>query len=79
MNNIFNKKKINYLPSKQITKYFFLLCLIIFFSFIIYNELKNKERINNLIRDISIKFNYQLKFYEITFLSFGQSRVIVFF
>jgi len=69
MNSNFNKKKINFFPSPKVIKY---LIIFVFFSLIfifIYNELKNKERFNNIIQNISEKFNYQFSNYEINILN----------
>ena len=69
MNSNFNKKKINFFPSLKVIKY---LIIFVFFSLIfilIYNELKNKERFNDIIQNISEKFNYQFLNYEINTLN----------
>ena len=65
MKSIYNKKKINYLPSITILKYLLILIIIISLSFLSYNELINKAKFNNLIQELSEKFNYQFKNYEI--------------
>ena len=65
MKSIYNKKKINYLPSITIFKYLLIFIVIISLFFLSYNELINKSKFNNLIQELSEKFNYQFKNYEI--------------
>ena len=69
MTSNFNKKKINLLPSRKLIKY--LIFIVIFFSFFIftYNELKNRNRLYDIIQNISEKFNYQFLNLEINSLN----------
>jgi len=65
MTSNFNKKKINLFPNKKFIKYFII--TIIFFSifFFTYNELRNRDRIHQFVKNISEKFNYQFLNLEI--------------
>ena len=68
MSSTFNKKKINYLPNIKIVKYIILFTIFIILTFIIYDELIKKNRFKDLIQEISQKFNYQFKIYEVNTL-----------
>ena len=68
MKTAFNKKKINLLFVIKIIKYFIIFFLIIFLSYIIYDDLKNKKRYKNIVQEFSENFNYQFKIYEVNTL-----------
>jgi len=65
MTSNFNKKKINFLPSRQIIKHLIIIVLFSLIFIFIYNELRNKNRFYDFIQTVSEKFNYQLSNYEI--------------
>ena len=68
MKRAFNKKKINFLPSFRIIKYIFIFILFTFAFIKTYNELIYEDRFKDFIQNISVKFNYQFKVYEINTL-----------
>ena len=68
MKTTFNKKKINLLFVAKIIKYFIIFFLIIFLSYLIYDDLKNKKRYKNIVQEFSENFNYQFKIYEVNTL-----------
>ena len=65
MNNNFNKKRYILFPSYKTFKYVIIFIILIFFLFLIYDELSNKKRYKELIQVFSEKYNYQLESYEI--------------
>jgi len=69
MKNTFNKKKINLLHISKIIKYLIIFGFIIFLSYMIYDELKNKQRFKHLVQEFSEKFNYQFKNYDVNTLN----------
>ena len=68
MNSFSNKKKINFIPSKKIIKFFVLFFVLLFLLYFFYNELKNKNKFINLIQQFSQRFDYELKVYEVNTL-----------
>lgn len=64
MRDTHNKKKLKFFNLRAFLKYFILLFFFFCLLFFIYNELKNKERVHNLIQLFSNKFDYNLKTYE---------------
>ena len=68
MNSTFNKRKKNYLTNKKTIKFISAIFLIII-AFLFYNNFKYSDKLNQSIQAISVKFNYQLKFYEINKLT----------
>lgn len=68
MSQFYNKKKLNFLYFRFVLKYFILIFFFFCLVFFIYNELKNKERIHNLIQIFSNKFDYNFKVYKINTL-----------
>jgi cell division septal protein FtsQ len=69
MTSNFNKKKFNFLPSRQVIKYLIIIVLFFLIFIFIYNELRNKDRFYDFIQTFSEKFNYQLLNYEINSLN----------
>ena len=69
MTSKFNKKKINFLPSRQVIKYLIIIVLFFLIFIFIYNELRNKNRFYDFIQTVSEKFNYQFSNYEINSLN----------
>ena len=76
MNSTFNKRKKNYLTSKK-TINFISIILLITIGFFFYNDFRYRNILNQSIQNISLKFNYQLKFYEINKLKKVDNREIV--
>ena len=64
MSQFYNKKKLNFLYFRFVLKYFILIFFFFCLVFFIYNELKNKERIHNLIQIFSNKFDYNFNVYK---------------
>ena len=60
MNKKFNKKKINLIPDQKVLRYLIFIVVMFSLSFMAYYELTNKNRILNIVQNISEKFNYQL-------------------
>ena len=68
MTSNFNKKKVNLLPNRQFIKYFIITTSIFLFFIFAYHELSNRDRLYNIIQNISEKFNYQFINFEINSL-----------
>ena len=69
MTSNFNKKKFNFLPSRQVIKYLIIIVLFFLILIYIYNELRNKVRFYDFIQTVSEKINYQFSNYEINSLN----------
>jgi len=69
MTSNFNKKKVNLLPNRQFIKYFIITTSIFLFFIFAYHELSNRDRLYNIIQNISEKFNYQFTNFEINSLN----------
>jgi cell division protein FtsQ len=68
MNSNINKKKINLFTNRKFFKYSFIVVLSCLFLFYINNNFLKRDKLFNIIQDISAKYNYQLKSVEINSL-----------
>ena len=68
MKSNINKKKINLFTNRKFFKYSFIVVLSCLFLFYINNEFLKRDKLFNIIQDISVKYNYQLKSVEINSL-----------
>ena len=68
MNSNINRRKINIVKNQKFLKYISIGILLFLFFFYIYHELINRDKLYNIIQDISEKYNYQLKNVEINSL-----------
>ena len=64
MSNNFNKKKFILIPSAKKIQYIIITLTLILFLFLIYDELYLKKRYQELIKEFSAKYNYQLESHE---------------
>ena len=65
MRNSYNKKKLQFLNIRNFLKYFILFFFLSSLIFFTYNELKNKDRLYNLIQMFSDKFEYNFELYKV--------------
>ena len=64
MSTNFNKKKFILIPSAKKIQYIIITLTLILFVFLIYDELYLKKRYQELIKEFSAKYNYQLESHE---------------
>ena len=65
----FNKKKFSFFLNTRKIIFLFIFIFFISIFFLIYNQLKDNINLNNLIQDISNKYNYRFTNYETNSLS----------
>jgi cell division septal protein FtsQ len=65
MSNNFNKKKFIFISNGKKIKYLIITLTLIFFLFLIYDEFYFKKRYKVLLQEFSLKYNYQLEYFEI--------------
>ncbi len=65
----FNKKKFSFFLNTRKIIFLFIFIFFISIFFLIYNQLKDNSNLNNLIQDISNKYNYRFTNYETNSLS----------
>ena len=68
MSSNINKKKISLFTNQNFLKYIFIAILSCLFLVYIYYEFIKRDKIYNVIQNISEKYNYQLKNIEINSL-----------
>ena len=64
MSTNFNKKKFILIPRAKKIKYIITSLILIIFLFLIYDELYLKKRYQELLKEFSAKYNYQLESHE---------------
>ena len=68
MKQSYNKKKFNFINSRKFLKNFIFIFFLFSLLFFTYNELKNKDRLYNLIQIFSDKYYYNFEFYKLNSL-----------
>ena len=68
MTSNFNKKKLRFLPSRQLIKYTSITIIIFSFFSLVYYELINRNKYYTIIQNLSKKFDYQFTNFEINTL-----------
>lgn len=68
MKRSYNKKKFNLINSRKFLKNFIFIFFLFSLLFFTYNELKNKDRLYNLIQIFSDKYYYNFEFYKLNSL-----------